>query len=214
MNEQIIIRPEQPADIPIVDTLVREAFYNVYIPGCVEHYLLRTLRRHPDMIPALDLVLTLGGRIIGQIAYTKAWLTAENGDEKEIVTFGPVSIRPDCQRKGYGKQLIRHSLRQAAALGYEAVVIFGNPDNYVGCGFESCKKHRVSAEDGRYPAAMLVKPLSPGALGGRAWQYRGSKAMEFSQADAMRYDDTLPYRRRERRPSQETFEILSQAYLD
>ena len=42
-------------------------------------------------------------------------------------------------------------------MGYEAIVIFGDPNNYVGRGFQSCKKHRVHLEDGTYPAAMLVK---------------------------------------------------------
>ena len=93
--------------------------------------------------------------------YTKAKLTDEAGAEKEIVTFGPVSILPKYQRKGYGKMLIEHSLKRAAELGYEAVVIMGSPANYVGSGFQCCRKYNICVEKEKYPAAMLVKELKP-----------------------------------------------------
>ena len=98
------------------------------------------MRGHKDFIPELDFVIELDGRVIGNIMYTKARLVDESGEEKEILTFGPVSIAPEFQRKGYGKKLIEYSFEQAAALGYDVVVIFGSPANYVSCGFKSCKK--------------------------------------------------------------------------
>lgn len=66
------------------------------------------------------------------------------------------------------------SFEKAAALGYDVIVIFGSPANYVARGFKSCKKFNVCADNGRYPAAMLVKELVPGALDGRKWVYRDS----------------------------------------
>ena len=127
----LTIRREEPRDRLAVETLTRRAFYNRYIPGCVEHYLVHILRGHENFIPELDLVLELDGQISGMMMYTKAWLTDEAGREKEVLTFGPVCIAPEHQRKGYGTQLMEHSFAQAAAWGGEAIVIFGSPANYV-----------------------------------------------------------------------------------
>ena len=137
------IRNEKETDYKLVEDITRKAFYNMYIPGCVEHYLVHIMRGHEDFIPELDFVLELDGKVIGNIMYTKAELTDEEGSKKEIVTFGSVSVLPEYQRNGYGKMLIEHSLNRAAELGYEAVVIFGSPSNYVSSGFKCCKKYNV-----------------------------------------------------------------------
>lgn len=99
------IRNETPADYQTVEDMTRRAFYNLYIPGCVEHYLVHVMRGHEDFIPELDFVLELDGQIIGNIMYTKARLTDEAGTEKEILTFGPVCVMPEYQRQGYGRKL-------------------------------------------------------------------------------------------------------------
>lgn len=210
----ITIRNEEARDYRAVEELTRRAFYNLYVPGCYEHYLVRVMRDHEDFIPELDLVLALDGRIIGNIMYTRARLVDEAGAEKDILTFGPVSIAPDRQRMGYGKQLMEASFQRAAALGYDAVVIFGSPANYVGRGFKSCKKYNVCGENGTFPAAMLVKELRPGALDGRRWVYRGSPVMEIDEEAARRYDDTLEEWKREWRPSQEEFYIMSRSCVE
>ena len=103
------IRLEAEKDYRIVENLTREAFWNQYVPGCDEHYLVHMMRAHEDFIPELDFVLTLDGEIIGSIMYTRSKLVDENGNEKQILTFGPVSILPKYQRQGYGKMLIEHS---------------------------------------------------------------------------------------------------------
>ena len=75
------IRREEPRDYEAVERITREAFYNLYIPGCVEHYLVHIMRGHPDFIPQLDFVLEFNGTIIGNIMYTKAKLKKESGEE-------------------------------------------------------------------------------------------------------------------------------------
>lgn len=122
--EKISIRNEREEDYGIVEEITREAFYNVYVPGCIEHYLVRKMREHEDFVPELDFVLELDGRIIGNIMYTKARLNADNDEKRTVLTFGPVSILPQYQQMGFGKMLIEHSLREAEGLGYDAVVIF------------------------------------------------------------------------------------------
>lgn len=210
----IEIRNERESDFEIVEQITRQAFYNQYVPGCMEHYLVRVMRSHEDFIRELDFVITLDGEVIGNIMYTKATLTDEAGNEKEILTFGPVSIAPAHQRRGYGKMLIDRSFEKAKALGYDTIVIFGSPSNYVSIGFQSCKKHNVCAEGGKYPAAMLVKELIPGALDGRKWFYRDSPVMAVDEEAARKYDDSLNKMEKKYQTSQEEFYILSQAFLE
>ena len=210
MNQPTLrIRREETADEQAVETLIRRAFWNLYIPGCVEHYLAHVIRSHPDFIPELDLVLEADGQIIGSIMYTRAKLVDAQGQEKPILTFGPVCVAPEHQRKGYGKQLITHSFAQAQAMGDDTVVIFGDPGNYVGLGFQSCKKHGVSLADGSFPTAMLVKTLRPDALDGRAWVYEQSPALAIDEHDAEAFDQTLEPMEKGYQTSQESFYIYS-----
>ena len=208
------IRNEKESDYKIVEEITRKAFYNMYVPGCYEHYLVHIMRGHEDFIPELDLVIELDGRVIGNIMYTKAKLTDENGIEKEILTFGPVSILPEYQRNGYGKMLIEHSLKRAEELGYDVVVIFGSPANYVSCGFQCCKKYNVCVEKDRYPAAMLVKELKPGALDGRVWYYSDSPVMNIDEQEAQAFDDGLEKMEKKWMPSQEAFYIMSHSFVE
>ena len=189
------IRLETEQDRRAVEELTREAFWNLYKPGADEHYFVHSMREHRDFIPELDFVLELDGRIIGSILYTKAWLEEEGGRRKEIVSFGPLCIAPAYQRKKYGALLIGHSFEAARGMGYDAVVIFGNPGNYVGRGFVSCRKKNVSFPvDGNYPTALLVCELTPGALDGKKWRYIPSTAADCCEdAEAVAaFDATFP----------------------
>lgn len=209
------IRNETEKDYKTVEEITRKAFYNIYVPGCTEHYLVHRMRRHKDFVSELDFVTELDGQVIGNIMYTKARLADENGTEKRILTFGPVSILPKYQRKGYGKKLMEHSFARAVELGYDVIVIFGSPANYVSIGFKSCKKYNICTEDGRYPAAMMVKELIPHTLDdGKRFFYHGSPVMEFSVEEALRYDDTLEKMEKKYCPSQEEFYIMSHSFLD
>ena len=213
-NMMLNIRNEKETDYKLVEDITRKAFYNMYMPGCIEHYLVHVMRGHEDFIPELDFVLELDGKVIGNIMYTKAGLTDEEGSKKEIVTFGPVSVLPEYQRKGYGKMLIEHSLNRAAELGYEAVVIFGSPSNYVSSGFKCCKKYNVCVEKDKYPAAMLVKELKAGALDGRLWFYSDSPVMSIDEGKAREFDDSLEKMEKRWLPSQEAFYIMSHAFVE
>ncbi len=208
------IRNEKETDYKIVEDITRKAFYNVYVPGCMEHYLVHIMREHEDFISELDFVIELDGEIVGNIMYTKAKLTDEKGIEKEILTFGPVSVLPEYQRKGYGKMLIEHSLKHAAELGYEAVVIMGSPANYVSSGFQCCKKYNVCVEKDKYPAAMLVKELKTGVLDGRLWFYSDSPVMNVDEREAQVFDDGLEKMEKKWMPSQEAFYIMSHAFVE
>ena len=152
--------------------------------------------------------------MIGNIIYTKAKLIDENGTEKEILTFGPVSIHPGYQRMGYGKMLMEHSFQSAIQSGYDTIVIFGSPANYISRGFKSCKKYNVCIESGKYPAAMMVKELRPHALDGHKWVYQDSPVMAISEEEAERYDAALEPMEKKHLPSQEEFYIMSRSFVE
>ena len=211
--ETIRIRREEEADRQAVEEITRKAFYNLYVPGCFEHYLVHVMRSHQDFLPELDLVVERDGQVIGNIMYTKARLVDEAGEEKEILTFGPVCILPEYQRMGYGKRLMEYSFERAVELGYDAIVIFGSPSNYVSRGFKSCKKYNVCLEDGTYPAAMMAKELRPGALDGRKWIYHDSPVMQIDEEEAQRFDEGLAKMEKKHQPSQEEFYILSHSVV-
>ena len=136
MNEQnLVIRREIPADYRAVENLVREAFWNVYRPGCLEHYVLHRLRDDPAFVQELDLVMEKDGELIGQNMFMRAAIRADDGREIPILTMGPICIAPAYKRQGYGKILLDYSLRQAAALGYGALCFEGNIDFYGKSGF-------------------------------------------------------------------------------
>lgn len=214
MEHQIKIRNERKSDYETVEKITREAFYNLYVPGCTEHYLVHIMREHEDFIPELDFVLELDGDVIGNVMYTKSKLTDESGNQKEILTFGPLCVLPEYQRMGYGKMLLEHSFEKAAEMGYDTIVIFGSPANYVSRGFQSCKKYQVSVEDGKYPAAMMVKELVPNVLAGKKWVYQDSPVMAVDEEEAQRYDDTLEKLEKKYQPSQDEFYIMSHAFIE
>ena len=204
----IIIRNETPNDYRQVENLTRESFWNVYVPGAAEHYFVNQMRSHPDFIPELAFVLEKDGEIIGNIMYTKAWLEDEDGERKEILSFGPLCVAPKYQRQKLGKLLIEHSFAVARGMGYDVNINFGNPGNYVSRGFVSCKKKNVSfVVQGNYPTALLVCELVPGALDGKKWMYIPSTAADCCDDTAAveAFDATFPPKEKAWMPSQEEF---------
>lgn len=208
------IRLETKDDYEYVENMIRRSFYNVYMPGCIEHFIAKQIRNHKDFIKELDFVLEVDGKIVGNIMYTKSILKDEQGNQKDILTFGPVCIEKEYQRKGYGKKLIEYSLQKAKELGYDAIVIVGSPSNYVSLGFKSCKLSDISIENGKYPSAMLVKVLKENALENHHWTYYESPAIAIDLDEALAYDDTLEKMERKHMPSQDEFYIMSQSYIE
>lgn len=209
----ITIRNEVEADYKKVEEITRKAFYNLYIPGCFEHYLVHTMRTHIDFINELAFVIEVDNKIIGNIMYTKAKLVNEIGEEKSVLTFGPFCIEPEYQKKGYGQKLITYSFEKAIALGYDVIVIFGDPRNYTKYGFKSCKRYNISVGEELFPAAMMVKELKEGVLDGRRWVYHQSSIYDIDLQMAEKYDETLEKMEKKTLPCQEDFFILSNAFL-
>ena len=171
----LVIRRETPSEYEAVEYLTREAFWNVYRPGCNEHYVLHTFRDNPDFVPELDLVLERDRRLIGHIMYARATIQADDGRTIPVMTFGPISIHPDVQRRGYGRYLMDRSMERARALGAGALCIEGNIAVYGESGFVSAgsrgirDREEAQGQDNPY---FLLRELRPGFLEGVTGVYR------------------------------------------
>ena len=121
-NNDYIIRLEEKNDYRAVENLVRESFWNVYKPGCSEHYVIHVLRDDPAFIRELDFVMEQDGSLIGQNMFMKTIIEADDGREIDVLTMGPIGITPKLKRRGYGKALLDYSLEKAAEMGFGAVL--------------------------------------------------------------------------------------------
>ena len=173
-NKDIIIRRETEKDYRAVENMVREAFWNVYRPGCVEHYVLHKLRNDRDFVPELDFVMEKGGEIIGQNIFMRASIKADNGEMIPVMAMGPISIAPKYKRQGYGKLLLDYCLEQASKLGCGAMCFEGNIDFYGKSGFTYASEFGIryhGLPEGADASFFLCKELKPGYLSGITGEY-------------------------------------------
>ena len=186
----------------------------MHVQGCIEHYLVHTLRTSRDFIHDLNFVILENDQIIGNIMYTKSFIESADKEKIETVTFGPVSILPEFQRKGFGSKIIEYSMNRAREMGFNAVIIYGHPSNYCKHGFCGSKKYQISTIDGKYPCALLAKPLKENVFGNKAWYFHESEAYNIDEKGFADFDSTFEQTRKEYRYTQEEFYIYSHSYLE
>ena len=143
MKKNIVIRLEEKSEYRKVENLVRDSFWNVYCPGCREHYVLNQLRNDPAFVPELDFVMYQDGELIGQNIFVRTAITADDGRSISIMTMGPICIKNEYKRKGYGKSLLDYSLEKAAELGCGALCLEGNIDFYGKSGFKPASEYGI-----------------------------------------------------------------------
>lgn len=209
----ISIRNECENDYSSVEQLTREAFWNLYVPGCNEHYLVHVMRKHPDFISNLDFVAVSDDKIVGNIMYAKSYIVDELHNRIETISFGPLSVLPPYQKQGVGSALLRHSLKTASELNYKVIIIYGHPHNYCKHGFRSSKDFGVSDVEGKYPYGLLVYELEKGILQGHTWKYYPSGVYEIAPAAAEEFDKQFDFKEKKYTYTQEEFSIACRAYL-
>ncbi len=200
-----IIRLERPEEYREVENLVREAFWNVYRPGCLEHYVIHVLRNDPAFVKELDLVMEEDGRLIGQNMFMKTVIEADDGRTIDVLTMGPIGITPELKRQGYGKELLDESLRRAAALGYGAVLFEGNIRFYSHCGFSYASTFGIRYHDLPEDADssfFLCRELVPGYLDGVTGVYQTPKGYYVSVDETEEFDKQFPPKVKEKLPGQ------------
>ncbi|MBR2836259.1 MAG: N-acetyltransferase [Coriobacteriales bacterium] len=195
MSDQVVIRLEQENEHHAVENLVREAFWNVYRPGCLEHYVLHQLRSDPAFVPELDFVMEKDGELIGQNMFMQAEIQADDGQAIPIMTMGPISISPDCKRQGYGKMLLDYSLEKAKELGCGAVCFEGDINFYGKSGFTYASEYGIryhGLPEGEDASFFLCKELIPGYLDNVSGEYATPNGYMVDEKDAEAFDEAFP----------------------
>ena len=200
----LVIRLEEEKDYRTTENLVREAFWNVYRPGCAEHFVLNKFRSDPAFVRELDFVMEEDGKPIGQVVYVRSQIDCDDGKKLPILTFGPICIAPEYKRKGYGKILLDYSMRKAEEWGAGALAITGNIDFYGKSGFEVAKNRGVRYADDESADYFLIKELKKGFLDGISGKYKdeGYFVCEKFPAEFEKYEATFPAKEKLRLPGQ------------
>ena len=209
----INIRLETIDDYLKVEELTREAFWNLYTPGCDEHYLCHILRDHKDFIKKLDYVAEIDGNVIASIMYTNSFLFSDDLDKVQIVSFGPLCVHPEYQRKGIGTALIEKTKMLVEKMNIPAIIIYGDPHNYCKHGFKNGIDYQVSNMDGEYPLGLLVLELQPGFFGRKNWKVKQSDVFEFDHEEAIEFDKEFKEKEKRVQYSQEIFKIHIRSFL-
>ena len=205
MNKEYIIRNERKSEYRQVENLTREAFWNVYRPGCLEHYVLHCLRDDPAFIPELDFVMEADGKLIGQCIYMRSSIKADDGRPIPIVTMGPIGILPEYQRRGYGKALLDHSLQKAKEMGFGAVCFEGNIGFYGKSGFNYASKFGIryhGLPEGADASFFLCKELIPGYLDGISGEYTPPAGYFVDEQECEAFDRAFPSKEKLKLPGQ------------
>ena len=205
MKNDCIIRLERTEEHRETETLVREAFWNVYRPGCLEHYVLNQLRNDEAFVPELNFVMEKDGRLIGQNMFMRAVIKADDGSDLPIMTMGPICITPELQSKGYGKNLLDYSLEKAAELGCGALCFEGNINFYGKSGFTYASEFGIryhGLPEGADASFFLCKELKKGYLDGISGEYTPPKGYFVDEAQAEEFDKQFPPKEKLKLPTQ------------
>ena len=199
------IRLEKPEDYREVENLVRESFWNVYRPGCSEHYVIHVLRDDPAFVKELDFVMEQNGVLIGQNMFMRTVINADDGRVIPVLTMGPIGITPELKRTGYGKKLRDYSLEKAAAMGFGAVLFEGNIGFYGHSGFTYARSFGIRYHDlpeGADDSFFLCKELIPGFLDGITGVYQTPRGYYVDDADVEEFDKAFPPKEKLKLPGQ------------
>lgn len=199
------IRSEKKEDYRAVENLVRESFWNVYRPGCSEHYVIHVLRDDPAFVKELDFVMEKDGELIGQNMFMKTIIEADDGRTIPVLTMGPIGITPELKRRGYGKAILDYSLEKAAAMGFGAVLFEGNIDFYGKSGFDYASKFGIRYHDLPEDADssfFLCKELIPGYLDGITGVYQTPQGYYVDDSDVEEFDRGFPPKVKQKLPGQ------------
>ena len=205
MKNDCIIRLERTEEHRETETLVREAFWNVYRPGCLEHYVLNQLRNDEAFVPELNFVMEKDGKIIGQNMFMRTVIKADDGSDLPIMTMGPICITPELQGTGYGKILLDYSLEKAAELGCGALCFEGNINFYGKSGFTYASEFGIryhGLPEGADASFFLCKELKKGYLDGISGEYTPPKGYFVDEAQAEEFDKQFPPKEKLKLPTQ------------
>ena len=200
-----LIRPEKKSDFSAVENLIRESFWNVYRPGCTEHYVMHVLRDDPAFVKELDFVMEKEGKLIGQNMFMRTVIEADDGRTVPVLTMGPICISPELKRQGYGKALLDYSLQKAAEMGFGAVLFEGNIAFYGKSGFDYAGRFGIRYHDLPEDADasfFLCRELIAGYLDGITGVYQTPQGYYVKDEDVDAFDKAFPPKEKLKLPGQ------------
>jgi len=190
----ITIRPEEEKDYRTVEFLTREAFWDLYKPGCNEHLVVHKMREVPAFVKELSFVACDGEDIVGSILYTRAKVVSNENMTSEVLCMGPVSVLPTYQGKGIGSLLMNHSVEKARKLGFKAVIIFGNPGYYHRFGFANAEKYSITTSTGENFEPFMALELSEGSLQGISGKFYEDEVFVTDEKELEIFEKEFPFR--------------------
>lgn len=197
------IRSCVPADWAAIERMTRDAFWDIYKPGCDEHYLVHVLHAENAPAPELNLVAELNGEIIGQVICVPARLLCGKKVLEDVLCLGPLTVAPTHQRQGVGSMLMQEAIRRAASLGWRAIFLVGDPAYYHRFGYRATSEYGITLPGGETMDVMMVLPLQPGALDGCAGVYEEPPVYAtIKPADVAAFDQQFPPREKHVLPTQ------------
>jgi predicted N-acetyltransferase YhbS len=190
----ISIRLEEEKDFRSVEYLTREAFWNLYKPGCDEHLIVHKIREVPAFIKELDFIAYDKDRIVGNIIYSKAKVINHENKEFEVLCMGPLGVLPTYQRQGIGSLLMNYSINRAKQLGYKAIIIFGDPNYYHRFGFINAEEYGIQTSTGENFEPFMALELYEGGLDGITGRFYADKVFEIEKEELEIFEKEFPYK--------------------
>lgn len=211
----ITLRQEASGDYEQSESVTREAFWNQYAPGCMEHYLLHIMRTCPAFIPELDIVALSQNMVVGHAICLRAVIHADSGREHSVLTLGPLSVLPAYQHRGIGGRMIAELKARAKTLGFPAILLCGDPDYYKRQGFLPAEVFGIRTADNLYLTALQACELSEHALRGAEGRYCEDAVYAVDPSAALAFDRHFPPKTPlTGTPSQKRFQTLAAMYRE
>lgn len=151
----ITIRPERLSDENTITEVTRLAFESHPFSHQTEHFIIRALRANHAL--SVSLVAENDGRIVGHIALSP--VTISDGATGWF-GLGPISVKPDLQRRGIGRALMERGLAELRNIGANGCVLVGDPAFYIQFGFANTPDLVLEGVPQEYVLALSLSTSS------------------------------------------------------
>jgi len=143
-------------------------------------------------VPELDIVAEHNNKIVGNVVCLKSFIMADDGNQYEVLSLGPISVLPEYQQQGIGGRMIALTKKLASEMGFRAILLCGDPDYYLRQGFIPAETLGIRTEDNMYATALHVCELYDNALANVKGRYIEDKIYQIDKSAANEFDKRFP----------------------
>ena len=188
----IELRQERPEDYFETENVIREAFWNRYTPACNDHYLIHVMRECGTFVPELDLVAVDGEKIVGNSMCLKSYIDGDDGRRYEVLSLGPIGVLPEYQKKGIGGMLLAKTKEIAKRMGFQGILLCGDPDYYTNQGFVPAERYEIRNAENMYADALHACELCERAFAEVKGCYFEDEIYNVDDVLVREYDKLFP----------------------